>query len=79
MPELVDAEVFRSVNGSLHEPPTGMTPAGSFKTDDAFGNLQVTLFQSSAQCRADIDIDDAAGLGHVFQVARNHVSGEPTV
>jgi hypothetical protein len=78
MPDLVEAETFRKVNGSLHEPPAGMTPAGSFKTPDAFGNLQVTLFDGASQCRADIDIDDAAGLGHVFQVARNHVTGEPT-
>jgi hypothetical protein len=55
-----------------------MLAAGSFKTGDLFGNLQVTLFQNDAQCRADIDIDDAAGLGHVFQVARNHLTGEPT-
>jgi hypothetical protein len=78
MPDLVEADTFNKVNGSLHEPPEGMTPAGSFKTPDAFGNLQVTLFESATQCRADIDIDDAAGLGHVFQVARNHVTGEPT-
>ena len=25
-----------------------------------------------------IDIDDAAGLGHVFQVLRNHLTGNPT-
>ena len=78
MPDLVDSETFRAVNGSLHEPPQGMKAAGSFKTLDAFGNLQVTLFDSATQCSADIDIDDAAGLGHVFQVARNHVTGEPT-
>jgi hypothetical protein len=78
MPDLVEADTFRPVNGSLHEPPAGMVPAGSFKTDDLFGNLQVTLFSGGAQSRADIDIDDAAGLGHVFQVARNHVTGEPT-
>lgn len=78
MPDLVEADTFHKVNGSLHEPPEGMTAAGSFKTPDAFGNLQVTLFDGAAQCRADIDIDDAAGLGHVFQVARNHLTGEPT-
>jgi hypothetical protein len=27
---------------------------------------------------ADIDIDDAAGLEHVFQVVRNALSGRPT-
>ncbi len=78
MPTLVDSELLRPVNGSLHQAPAGFTPAGSFKTPDAFGNLQLTFFDGGAQCRADVDIDDAAGLGHVFQVARNHISGEPT-
>jgi len=69
---------FRPVNGALHAAPTGFAPAGSFKTDDAFGNLQLTFFKSGDRFRADVDIDDAAGLGHVFQVARNHVTGSPT-
>ena len=30
------------------------------------------------ECVADIDIDDAAGLQHVFQVVRNKLSGNPT-
>ena len=29
-------------------------------------------------CVADIDIDDANGLEHVFQVLRNRLSGNPT-
>jgi hypothetical protein len=78
MPELVDGDFFRAVNGSLHDPPDGFLPAGSFKTLDAFGNLQLTFFKHGAQCRADVDIDDAAGIGHVFQVLRNHVTDEPT-
>jgi hypothetical protein len=78
MPELVDDDFFRPVNGALHEPPSGFVPAGSFKTLDAFGNLQITFFQSGTECRAEVDIDDAAGLGHVFQVLRNSLTGEPT-
>jgi hypothetical protein len=78
MPQLVDGNAFRSVNGALHNAPAGFSPAGSFKTDDAFGNLQLTFFESGERCRADVDIDDAAGLGHVFQVARNHATGNPT-
>ena len=78
MPDLVDGDFFHPVNGSLHEPPAGFAAAGSFKTRDAFGNLQITFFQSGVQCRADVDIDDAAGLGHVFQVMRNHLTGDPT-
>jgi hypothetical protein len=78
MAELVDGNHFRPVNGSLHEPPAGFRPAGSFKSLDAFGNLQMTFFEGGSRVVADIDIDDAAGLGHVFQVMRNHVTGSPT-
>jgi hypothetical protein len=78
MPTLVDGDLFRAVNGALHQAPPPLVAAGSFKTFDAFGNLQLTFFQSASQCRADVDIDDAAGIGHVFQVARNHLTGEPT-
>ena len=78
MPGFVEEEVFRAVDGSLHEPPSGFLPAGSFKTLDAFGNLQMTFFASGVRCVADVDIDDAAGLRHVFQVMRNHLSGNPT-
>ena len=78
MPQLVDGDFFRPVDGSLHKAPSGFMPAGSFKTGDAFGNLQLTFFKSGDGCRADVDIDDAAGLGHVFQVVRNHASGNPT-
>lgn len=67
---------FREVSGSLHTPPPGFTPAGSFKTDESFGNLQLTFFATAAaplRFRVDADIDDAAGLGHVFQVLRHSV------
>ena len=78
MPELVDADVFHEVNGSLHKAPPGFVPAGSFKTRDAFGNLQMTFFTTGSEWCADIDIDDAAGLGHVFQVLRNHLKDTQT-
>ena len=78
IPQLVDSDLFHAVNGALHATPPGFAPVGSFKTGDAFGNLQLTFFRSGSQCRADVDIDDAAGLRHVFQVARNHVTGDPT-
>jgi len=74
----VDGDLFRPVDGALHTAPAGFQPAGSFKSLDAFGNLQLTFFKSGARWRADVDIDDAAGLGHVFQVVRNHLTGSPT-
>jgi hypothetical protein len=68
---------FREVSGALHKRP-GYEPSGSYKTADRYGNLQVTLFTKGDETVADVDIDDAAGLEHVFQVARNAITGAPT-
>lgn len=73
----VATERFREVSGSLHTPPSGFGPAGSFKTADEYGNLQLTFFVALTEplaFRIDADIDDAAGLGHVFQVMRNWIT-----
>jgi hypothetical protein len=73
--------LFKSVSGSLHHLPAefiGFTPAGSFKTPDRYGNLQLTFFMRGDECVADIDIDDAAGLEHVFQVIENALPGNST-
>jgi hypothetical protein len=70
--------LFSGVSGSLHHPPAGFDLAGSFKTPDRYGNLQLTFFSDGSNWRADVDIDDAGGLEHVFQVVRNRVSGQPT-
>jgi hypothetical protein len=70
--------LFRIADESLHHPPAGFSHAGSFKTPDHYGNLQLTFFMKGDDCVIDIDIDDAAGLEHVFQVVRNKVSGQPT-
>jgi len=70
--------LFSAVNGSLHHPPAGFSPAGSFKTHDRSGNLQLTFFNDGTNWKADVDIDDAGGLEHVFQVLRNTLSGRPT-
>jgi hypothetical protein len=70
--------LFNGVSGSLHHPPAGFDLAGSFKTSDRYGNLQLTFFSDGSNWRADVDIDDAGGLEHVFQVVRNRVSGQPT-
>jgi hypothetical protein len=73
--------LFHEVSGSLHSLPpqfTEFVPDGSYKTDDHFGNLQLTFFKRGEEYVADIDIDDAGGLGHIFQVLRNHFTGEPT-
>jgi hypothetical protein len=74
----VNEGLFHPADQSLHHPPAGFSPAGSFKTPDHYGNLQLTFFMKNDDCVADIDIDDAAGLEHVFQVVRNKLSGQPT-
>jgi hypothetical protein len=73
--------LFKSVSGSLHHLPAefiGFTPAGSFKTPDRYGNLQLTFFMKGDECVADVDIDDASGLEHVFQVIENALPGNST-
>ena len=70
--------LFHSADQSLHHPPPGFSPAGSFKTADRAGNLQLTFFMNGNDCVADIDIDDANGFEHIFQVLRNKLTGKPT-
>ena len=71
--------LFHPADQTLHHPPPNFSHAGSFKTPDHYGNLQLTFFMNAASdCVADIDIDDAAGIEHVFQVLRNKFSGNPT-
>jgi len=72
------AGLFHKVSGSLHTPPLGFQPAESFKTSEKYGNLQLTFFTNGEKFKADIDIDDAGGFEHVFQVLRNKLSGKPT-
>jgi hypothetical protein len=71
-------ELFRPVSEVLHTPPAGFSHAGSFKTFDKYGNLQLTFFAKGDDWVADIDIDDAAGLEHLFQVLDHKVTGRHT-
>jgi hypothetical protein len=74
----VASGLFMSVSALQHQPPDGFTCAGSFKTLDRYGNLQLTFFTNGTRWCADIDIDDAGGIEHVFQVLRNTLTGQPT-
>lgn len=74
----VQEGIFHPVSGLLHRPPDGFLEAGSFKTPDRYGNLQLTFFSNGADWVADVDIDDAGGIEHVFQVLRNALTGRPT-
>ena len=68
-----------SVDGSLHTPPDGFVHAGSYKQRGVTaGVLQVTLFTDGRDYRADLDIDDAGGFAHVFQVLDHAVTGSAT-
>lgn len=74
----IAADLFNDVSGELHRPPDGFSLAGSYKTPDRYGNLQLTFFAKDEDWVADIDIDDANGLEHSFQVLRNALTGRPT-
>jgi len=64
----VDVELARMPG----EPGTG-GETGSFKSRDAHANLQVTFMREIAtgELAADIDIDEASGIEHGFEVIRN--------
>lgn len=71
--------LFEAAPGNLHRPPEdGFSPAGSYKTLDRYGNLQLTFFGSNTEWVADVDIDNARGLEHVFQVLQNELTGRQT-
>ena len=75
LPErLRKSAVFKSAPETLHEPLEGFVMAeGSFKSRDAHANLQVTFMREIAtgELAADIDIDEASGIKHGFEVIRN--------
>ena len=78
---------FADAPGKLHTPPPGFLSAGSFKHQlFQAGVLQLTFFASDAAAqpgasptfKIDADIDDAGGIGHVFQVLRNWIGDRDT-
>ena len=74
----VQEGLFDTASSLLHHIPDEFTAAGSFKTQDHYGNLQLTFCVRGNEWRADVDIDDAGGIEHVFQVLGNALSGAPT-
>lgn len=76
------AKEFAKADSSLHRPPPGFEAADSFKHSQFHsGVLQLTYFAATAaplRFRVDADIDDAGGIGHVFQVLRNFLTSGDT-
>lgn len=81
MPEFLrQSPRFKSAPGGLHEPLPGFRREDSFKSRDAHANLQVTFMRhpGTGQLAADIDIDEATGIEHGFEVLRNHLTNGST-
>ena len=76
--ETSHSNAFHAVSAALHDPLPGYKLISSFKTFDRYGNLQLTfqrLGDTGADYAVDVDIDDAQGIEHIFQVVRNSVNG----
>lgn len=77
----VAGTLFHDVPESQHNPGPGFAHAGSFKTPERYGNLQLTFFASvdaPLRFQLDADIDDAGGIGHAFQVLEHFLTGGET-
>jgi hypothetical protein len=74
---LQGADPFKSAKQALHKPLAGFQLAGSVKSRDPHANLQVTVMQNAATgvVAADVDIDEASGFEHGFEVIRNQFNG----
>jgi hypothetical protein len=75
------AGIVKEADDSLHKPGPGFANAGSFKTREPYGNLQISFFSSTAtplHFRVDADIDNAAGFEHAFQVIGNAITNGET-
>src|SRR5690606_9384453 len=73
--------LFRRVSEKHHHPPEGYNPAGSFKTRDRYGNLQLTFFrqgETGDHYLVDADLDEASGIEHGFEVIRNMITDHTT-
>ena len=78
MPEFLrKSDFFKSAPATLHEPLKDFVLEDSFKSNDAHANLQVTFMRhkSNGTLAADVDIDEASGIEHGFEVIRNRFKG----
>lgn len=74
---LRQSPVFKSAPGLLHDPLPGFERGESFKSRDAHANIQLSLMRhkQSGRIAADVDIDEASGIEHGFEVIRNRFAG----
>ena len=80
--EAMQHPFFHPVSDSLHTPlaPYHLIQK-SFKTRDAQGNLQLTFLrkgETGNDYLVDMDIDESQGIGHLFEVVGNGVTGNLT-
>ncbi len=81
----VDEDTEKMLNASnlympagtfFHKPLEDFTLGKSFKSKGAHATIQITLMKNKAgQVAADLDVDEASGGGHFFEVFRNKVTG----
>ena len=74
---LSTSKLFKSAPSLLHKPLAGFERRASFKSTDDHANIQLTLMRETAtgNLAADIDIDEASGIEHGFEVIRNKFKG----
>jgi hypothetical protein len=72
--------LFRKAPKASHHELDGFKLAESYKTDDRYGNLQLTfsINRETEEVVVDADIDDANGIGHIFQVLSHFLTGKET-
>lgn len=79
---LTRSPLFKSADNTLHDPLPGysLATAPSLKSRDAHANVQVTFMKHdvTGTMAADIDIDEASGIEHGFEVFRNAVFRQRT-
>ncbi len=79
---LSDSDLFSEEPDSQHHPPDdNYVNAKSVKTKDDYGNLQLSFFAHKDNLDdviVDVDIDEASGIEHWFEVARNTLTGHKT-
>ena len=75
--EAMNSKKLHSVDFSLHKEILGYKLFSSFKTSDSQGNLQLTFSQKNNgnDLLVDMDIDEAQGIVHAFEVIRNVFTG----